>query len=84
MKYIVHCVLIIAVLAIVAPPTTAHFKLVEPASWIIENDRGDPQKSGPCGGSNTDWGKPSYIVTKVSGGANFVFRPRKSLPLTVV
>ncbi len=46
----------------------AHFKLIAPASWLIENERGDPQKAGPCGGSNTDWGKPSYAVTKVTGG----------------
>jgi hypothetical protein len=46
----------------------AHFKLLEPASWLIENERGDPQKAGPCGGSNTDWGKPSYIVGKALGG----------------
>src|SRR5215510_8426724 len=67
-KYIVHAFVIIAALAILAPTTTAHFKLVEPASWLVENDRGDPQKSGPCGGSNTDWGKPSYVITKVTGG----------------
>jgi hypothetical protein len=47
---------------------SAHFKLLEPASWLIENERGDPQKAGPCGGSNTDWGKPSYIVGKATGG----------------
>jgi hypothetical protein len=47
-------------------------------------------------GSDTDWTAtvsetdaaaaelPEVMVTKVSGGANFVFRPRKSLPLTVV
>ena len=46
----------------------AHFKLVEPASWLIEDDRGDPQKAGPCGGTNTDWGKPSYAVTQAVGG----------------
>src|SRR5205809_4302149 len=34
----------------------------------MESDRGDPQKSGPCGGSNADWGKPSYIITKAVGG----------------
>jgi len=28
------------------------------------------QKSGPCGGSNTDWGKPSNIVSKFSGLAS--------------
>ena len=49
--------------------TQAHFKLVEPASWIVEDDRGDPQKAGPCGGSNTDYGKPSYIVSQAVGGA---------------
>jgi hypothetical protein len=32
---------------------SAHFKLVEPASWLIENERGDPQKAGPCGGTST-------------------------------
>ena len=47
----------------------AHFKLLEPASWIVEDQRGDPQKSGPCGGSNTDWGTPTYAVTKVTGGS---------------
>jgi hypothetical protein len=47
---------------------SAHFKLVEPASWLIENERGDPQKAGPCGGTNTDYGKPSYVVSKVTGG----------------
>jgi hypothetical protein len=27
----------------------AHFKLVEPASWLVEDQRGDPQKLAPCG-----------------------------------
>jgi len=27
----------------------AHFKMLEPASWIGESERGDPQKSAPCG-----------------------------------
>ena len=43
--------------------------LEEPASWLIEDDRGDPQKAGPCGGTNTDWGKPSYAVTQAVGGS---------------
>src|SRR5437588_8567615 len=46
----------------------AHFRLVEPASWVIEDVRGDPQKAGPCGGTNTDYGKPSYVVGKATGG----------------
>jgi hypothetical protein len=46
----------------------AHFKLLEPVSWLIEDQRGDPQKAGPCGGTNTDYGKPSYVVGKAIGG----------------
>jgi hypothetical protein len=51
--------------AMVAP----HFKLVEPVSWLIESDRGDPQKTGPCGGSNVDWGKESNVVNEARGGS---------------
>jgi len=47
----------------------AHFRLLAPASWIEENQLGDPQKAGPCGGTNTDYGKPTYAVTDVKGGS---------------
>ena len=50
-------------------PAAPHFKLVEPASWLVENERGDPQKAGPCGGTNADWGKESWIVNEAKGGA---------------
>jgi len=53
--------------------TSAHFKLLEPTSSLIENDRGDPQKAGPCGGTNADYGKPSYIIGKAMGGQQAVF-----------
>ena len=61
---------IVAATVLCATPVAVigHFRLIEPASWLIESDRGDPQKTGPCGGSNTDWGKPSYAVTKATGG----------------
>jgi hypothetical protein len=68
MKYFVCCLFIVGALLLGGTNSWAHFKLLAPASWLIENDRGDPQKSGPCGGSNTDWGKPSYVVTKATGG----------------
>src|ERR1700680_226626 len=58
-----------AVLAAAVPTAlSAHFRLLEPSSWLIESDRGDPQKAGPCGGTNTDYGKASYIVGKAIGG----------------
>src|SRR5262249_46218522 len=68
MKSAARFSLMIVATVFVAQNSLAHFKLLEPASWLMESDRGDPQKSGPCGGSNTDWGKPSYIVTKATGG----------------
>jgi len=68
MKSAARFSLIIVATVLVAQNSLAHFKLLEPGSWLMESDRGDPQKSGPCGGSNTDWGKPSYIVTKAVGG----------------
>src|SRR4051812_45718907 len=59
--------------------TFAHFKLVEPASWLVENDRGDPQKAGPCGGSNTDWGKPSYVIGKAVGGQTIHLKVQETI-----
>jgi len=57
----------------------AHFKLVEPGSWIVENDRGDPQKAGPCGGTNADWGKPSYTVSKAVGGSKLHLKVQETI-----
>src|SRR5436190_13775906 len=68
MKSAARFSLIIGATVLVAQNSLAHFKLLEPGSWLMESDRGDPQKSGPCGGSNTDWGKPSYVVNKAVGG----------------
>ena len=51
-----------------APLASAHFKLAEPASWITENDLGDPQKLGPCGGTSANAGTVTNAVTKVQGG----------------
>lgn len=56
-----------AALSLSPAPITAHFKLVEPASWIVENERGDPQKSAPCGADPK--AQMSSAVTKVTGGS---------------
>jgi hypothetical protein len=72
--------LVFAALVTAVPTVTyAHFKLLEPASWLIEDDRGDPQKSGPCGGSNTDFGKPSYVVGKVTGGQKLHIKVQETI-----
>jgi hypothetical protein len=66
---------------VASAPTAAlaHFHLIEPASWLIEDMRGDPQKSGPCGGSNTDWGKPSYALTKATGGQKLHIKVQETI-----
>jgi hypothetical protein len=53
---------------VLAPIAGAHFKLLEPASWIEEANNGDPQKMGPCGGTSANPGTPSNMVTKAQGG----------------
>jgi hypothetical protein len=55
-------------LALAASSAMAHFKLLEPASWIEEDDRGDPQKMAPCGGTLADGGTRTQAVTDVRGG----------------
>jgi len=64
-----------------AVPTAvnAHFRLLEPASWLIEDARGDPQKAGPCGGTNADWGKPSYVIGKATGGEKIHIRVQETV-----
>ena len=80
MTHVLRCSLLLAVLATIAHSTAyAHFKLMEPASWLIEDQRGDPQKAGPCGGSNTDWGKPSYIVGKAVGGQKLHIKVQETI-----
>lgn len=61
--------LVAAALFLVPAASQAHFKLLAPASWIEENALGDPQKAAPCGGTNTDFGKPTWAVTPVVGGS---------------
>ena len=73
--YLVAAGLMIAVPAVIH----AHFKLLEPASWLIEDNRGDPQKAGPCGGTNTDYGKPSYIIGKAVGGQKLHLKVQETI-----
>lgn len=73
--------LVASAVLIAALPTavSAHFKLLEPTSWLIEDQRGDPQKAGPCGGTNTDYGKPSYAVTQAIGGSKLHMKVQETI-----
>ena len=56
--------------AVLLTPFTAssHFLLLEPANLLVQNNRGDPQKRAPCGGTSEDLGTPSNAVTEARGG----------------
>jgi hypothetical protein len=55
-------------LAVLAPYAMAHFRLLAPQGWLVENDLGDPQKLAPCGSTSANAGTPTDIVTKLQGG----------------
>lgn len=67
-KYILGLLMASGALLVLVPFAGAHFRLLEPGSAIIENNLGDPQKLGPCGGTTANSGMPSGIVNKIQGG----------------
>jgi len=44
----------------------AHFQLLAPASWLVENQLGDPQKAAPCGLTDAAPGKPSGVNLQIT------------------
>src|SRR4249919_2952453 len=81
MRTSMRLLLAASVAAVAATPVVVngHFRLMEPASWIVESERGDPQKTGPCGGSNSDWGKPSDMVSKAVGGQKLHIKVQETI-----
>lgn len=67
-KFLIRGLLIAIPAVVVAPVVSAHFKMLAPAGWIVEDMRGDPQKTAPCGGTDADPGTPTGAVTAVKGG----------------
>ena len=70
-------------LGLVALPAalSAHFRLLEPASWVTEDQLGDPQKLGPCGGDpKGDNAKfLTNAVTKVVGGSKLHLKIQETI-----
>lgn len=58
----------VAAFAMVPALAHAHFILMEPASWLVANRLGDPQKLAPCGGTSADQGTPTDVVSNARGG----------------
>jgi hypothetical protein len=64
-----HIHLTLAAAALLLPASAyAHFQLLAPASALVENQLGDPQKMAPCGGVTGNPGMPTNAVTAVRGG----------------
>jgi hypothetical protein len=62
----------------------AHFRLLEPASWLVESALGDPQKLAPCGSAATAApnAKPvplSGIVAKAVGGSKLHLKVQETI-----
>ena len=66
-------------LTIIPTLSQAHFRLLSPASWIVENQLGDPQKGAPCGGTNADFGKPTNAVTDARGGSQLHIKVQETV-----
>jgi len=62
--------LALAALAVSASPSAhAHIVLMNPPSWVVEGPAGDPQKTGPCGGTVGTAGlTPTNTVTTYTAG----------------
>jgi hypothetical protein len=68
MKFPRGWLLALSALAVSMPYASAHFRLLEPQGWLVENNLGDPQKLGPCGGTSADSGTPTNALNKIQGG----------------
>jgi hypothetical protein len=71
----------VALLIIGTAPVMAadHFKLLEPASRLVEDQRGDPQKLGPCGGTSANAGTPTGTVSQAVGGSKLHIKVQETI-----
>jgi hypothetical protein len=79
MTNLVRVIAAAAVAGVTAAPAVveAHFKLLEPASWQVEGERGDPQKLAPCGQDPNS--KASESVTRVTGGSKLHLKVQETI-----
>jgi len=68
MKNLLSSLLVLISVGTATPLASAHFKLLAPTPTLIQDDRGNPQKLGPCGGTTADKGSPTNAVNNVKGG----------------
>lgn len=73
--------LLVVALTALQAGTVAHFKLLEPTSWINSDQRGDPQKAGPCGGDPKGQNEKllTNTITKVTGGSKLHLKIQETI-----
>lgn len=83
MKYSLRLLFALAATLMALPVGTyAHFKLLEPASWLMEDaQRGDPQKIGPCGGDPKGQNEKliTNTVSKIQGGSKIHLKIQETI-----
>lgn len=73
--------LVLAAFAFSASPSAhAHIQLMNPPSWVVEGDRGDPQKSGPCGDDGSAAVQKTGTVTKFTAGQTITVMWKETVP----
>src|SRR5262249_52446601 len=72
-------VLAFAVVVLAQVAAHAHFQLLVPTSWLVADQRGEPPKSGRCGGTNPEWGKPSYVIGTATGGQKLHLKVQETI-----
>ena len=77
MKPSARFLLAVAVAVAVPAAVHAHFKLLEPATWLVESDRGDPQKAAPCGGDPK--AELTGVVGKAVGGSKLHLKVQETV-----
>ena len=65
--------------AVMIAPASAHFILESPAASLEQNEIGNPQKLGPCGGTSQDPGVPTDAVTQLTGGDTLHLKLRETV-----
>jgi hypothetical protein len=79
MKFFAGCIMALLLTLTCAPLAVGHFKLIEPASWLVEGANGDPQKAAPCGGTSQNPGMPSNAIGKITGGTKLHLKVQETV-----
>jgi MYXO-CTERM domain-containing protein len=68
------------VLCVGASTAHAHFRLLKPTAWIMEDGLGDPQKAGPCGTNASTPGTPTNAITTFKPGETITVEWAETIP----